>query len=131
MCRTSDIELKVLLRMEEFVSRAAGGFISVFSLLIRATTDRHQRSVINNVYYLTMTKQLIRQKQPSTVPVHPALKLQPITQHTCWSPSTARMPGHRVSLTRHLLHSQATIRLTSKLTIFPMIRPVTHGRHIL
>ena len=39
--------------------------------LIRATTDRHQRSVINNVYSLDMTTQLIRQEHPSTVPVHP------------------------------------------------------------
>ena len=83
-------------------------------VLIRATTDRHQRSVINNVYSLDMTTQLIRQEQPSTVTVHPALTQQTLTQHTCWSPSTARMPGHRVL--RPLLHWQATIRLTSNYT---------------
>ena len=51
-----------------FASRAAGGSISA---LMRATTDRQQRSVINNVYSLDITRQLIRQEQPSTVPVHP------------------------------------------------------------
>ena len=43
-----------------FASRAAGGSISALSVLIRATTDRHQRSVINNVYSLDMTTQLTK-----------------------------------------------------------------------
>ena len=101
-----------MLRMEEFASRAAGGSISVFSVVIRATPDRHQRSVINNVYSLDMTTQLIRQEQPSTVPVHPCTHTT--NPHTAHLLESVHGTHARTRVLRPLLHWQATIRPTSK-----------------
>ena len=112
--------------MKEFASRAAGGSISVFSVFIRATTDRHQRSVINNVYYHNYTQQLhnrvtLSEGILSTVPLPSASRTSHCPRHACRTPSLSDLCFTGRQLSDWLLN----------LTIFPTIRPVTHGRHIL